>query len=768
VVLEKKLMAPKVVLISLDGCTNQILERYLSDGTLDPAKGLGLLRSKGAFATGNQTITPSLTAPAHIAIATGSTPVNTDINANTFHIVGSQFTQNISGFGAPIGGYSFGQDGPRESTNPTARPVWVDLRAAGKKVVTATFPGGDGVTVTLPGNPNVILQSSSVRTVDYTVPFGSFGGIGTTGFTLQSSNFTPASATLIAQLTAAGRTSNSPLLVANLETIPVTGAGSLTGGSRNPFSIQVAAFDTTGDGVTNYDTLAFFDANQTIPIGQQSLPSTGPAYIRANSGNSQPFYFEGSNNRVGTAFYVSNLPPDLNNVRIVRYAANFIPRNAPVIGSVDDVNNNVGFWSPQPDFRLTQRSAPGLASFPEIELEQAYVDLVKISEDYTARLVVRSIQQNSNADLVMTYFEQPDGSEHQFLLTDPRQASDPLNPNSIGSNQDQAKIVRYSNYVKAAYRGANDAVQKIIDTVGVDANGVPRSNIIVVSDHGFAPFHTVVNPTAFLQANNFDTTKVRAVSSGPAVNFYISLQGREPNGTVSPQEYVQLQRQLVTAVSSFTETNSNFTQGAASVPIFDKVYVRPVSANPTAQEIIQAKSEFISQDSGDVFALLNIGYNFDAVQNPVVIRAGDPAATTPILSVPPFYGAHGYDPTSAQMQAVFYAAGPDINANARIGQVRNIDVAPTISQILGVPPTRTFQGQAITGLVKNPTASSGGMILGQTITDGLPVLIMLAVLMTIGLVRLVRRAQLMLKQAGKPFTFKRMFRALLLQFQRRE
>jgi len=54
-------MAPKVVLISLSGCTNQILERFLSDGTLDASKGLGLLRSKGVFATGNQTITPSLT-----------------------------------------------------------------------------------------------------------------------------------------------------------------------------------------------------------------------------------------------------------------------------------------------------------------------------------------------------------------------------------------------------------------------------------------------------------------------------------------------------------------------------------------------------------------------------------------------------------------------------------------------------------------------------------------------------------------------------------
>jgi Type I phosphodiesterase / nucleotide pyrophosphatase len=754
-------MAPKVILVSLDGCTNQFLDRFLADGTLDPTKGLGLLRSRGAVASGNQTITPSLTAPAHIAIATGSTAVNNNINANSFHLVSGPFASNTSGFAAPIGGYSFGQDGPRESTDPTARPVWVDLRAAGKRVVTATFPGGDGATITLPGNANVVLQSSNIRTVDYTVPFGAFGGIGTTGFTLQPSNFSPAPAALVAQFTAAGRQSSSPILVANLETIPTTGTGSLIGGSRSAYNIQVAAFDTTGDNLVNYDTLAVFDANQTIAIGRQALPSTGAAYLRPNAG-SQPFYFEGSTNVVGTGYFLSNLSPNLSDTRIIRYAANFIPRNAPALSSVNDINNNVGFWSPQPDFRLTQRSAPGLASFPEIELELAYSDLVKISEDYTTRLVTRAVQQNANADLVMTYFEQPDGSEHQFLLTDRRQASDPLNPLSIGANQDQAKIARYDGYIKTAYKGANDGIQKLIDTVGVDANGVPRSNIIVVSDHGFAPFHTVVNVNAFLTANNFDTTRVRAVSSGPAVNFYINLQGRESNGTVSPQEFVQLQQQLLTAVRGFNDTNVTFTQGAASAPIFDKVYSRSVPANPTVQQIIQARGEFIGQDSGDVFALLNLGYNFDAVQVPPVVRAGDPIATNPVLSVPPFYGAHGYDPTSPQMQAVLYAAGPNINAGARIGQVRNIDVAPTIAQILGVPATRTFQGQVIPGLVKSSTAGMGAIGL----TDGLPILMMLLVLAIATMVRVVRRVSLSIKQTGKAVTLQSVIAVLVKSFKR--
>jgi predicted AlkP superfamily pyrophosphatase or phosphodiesterase len=66
-------MAPKVILLSLDGATDAIVDKYLANGVLDPKTGLGLLKSKGVAATDNETITPSITAPSHIAIATGST-----------------------------------------------------------------------------------------------------------------------------------------------------------------------------------------------------------------------------------------------------------------------------------------------------------------------------------------------------------------------------------------------------------------------------------------------------------------------------------------------------------------------------------------------------------------------------------------------------------------------------------------------------------------------------------------------------------------------
>ncbi|HMF45370.1 MAG TPA: alkaline phosphatase family protein, partial [Candidatus Udaeobacter sp.] len=104
---------PRVVIISLDGATPRIVDQLNAGGQLNPNEGINLLRTKGFSALQNITIAPSLTAPAHIAIATGSIAAANDVVANTFHLVASPFTFNISGFSAPIGGYSI--DGPAES-----------------------------------------------------------------------------------------------------------------------------------------------------------------------------------------------------------------------------------------------------------------------------------------------------------------------------------------------------------------------------------------------------------------------------------------------------------------------------------------------------------------------------------------------------------------------------------------------------------------------------------------------------------------------------
>src|SRR5262245_20583930 len=326
------LAAPRVVVISLDGGTARFVRELIRDGTIPRDEGLGLLARTGLSAGGNITVNPSLTAPGHIAIATGSSPARNDVLSNTFHLVASPFIATASGFSAPIGGYDF--HGPAESADPTAEPLWLALRAAGLRVVTATFPGGDGLDVRVPGvGGSPIIQSAAKRTVDYTVPFGAFGGVGARGFVLGQSSFGPATAETLARLAAAGKTSFSDVLQTSAPIETFTAAGAT-------FKILVAALDTTDDGVVNYDTLAFFDQTLGIQPGPFALPATGPAYVKASDRRSSPFYLDGTTTKAGLAFYVTRLEPDLSTVHVGRYSASFIPRNAPVGADVDDINGN--------------------------------------------------------------------------------------------------------------------------------------------------------------------------------------------------------------------------------------------------------------------------------------------------------------------------------------------------------------------------------------------------------------------------------------------
>jgi hypothetical protein len=194
--------AGRVLLISLDGAKPDLIRQYLHTGILPWNGGLGRLSRDGVVAEQNITATPSLTAVAHLEIATGSTSVHNDIPSNTYHAVAAPINASISGFAGPIGGYQIAPLGP--SPKPTAEPLWVRLRKAGKTVVAATWPGADGADIRING---VVVQSAQpTRVTDYTVPFGAFGGLGATGFSLTAANFSPDAAVAV-QLTAAGHPS---------------------------------------------------------------------------------------------------------------------------------------------------------------------------------------------------------------------------------------------------------------------------------------------------------------------------------------------------------------------------------------------------------------------------------------------------------------------------------------------------------------------------------------------------------------------------------
>lgn len=61
-------------------------------------------------------------------------------------------------------------------------------------------------------------------------------------------------------------------------------------------------------------------------------------------------------------------------------------------------------------------------------------------------------------------------------------------------------------------------------------------------------------------------------------------------------------------------------------------------------------------------------------------------------------GMHGYPPDNPDMHAVFFAMGRGIPSDLSLGPVRAIDVAPTLTHLLGIAPPRNSEGTPIPGI----------------------------------------------------------------------
>ena len=77
----------------------------------------------------------------------------------------------------------------------------------------------------------------------------------------------------------------------------------------------------------------------------------------------------------------------------------------------------------------------------------------------------------------------------------------------------------------------------------------------------------------------------------------------------------------------------------------------------------------------------------------VVVLAPPGVAIAPIRA--PLRGSHGYRPELAGMGALFIAAGRGVQPGATLGEVRVIDVAPTVLALLGAPVPEWMEGRRL-------------------------------------------------------------------------
>jgi Type I phosphodiesterase / nucleotide pyrophosphatase len=161
-----------------------------------------------------------------------------------------------------------------------------------------------------------------------------------------------------------------------------------------------------------------------------------------------------------------------------------------------------------------------------------------------------------------------------------------------------AKVVRYATYVQFGYQQANAPVEAILEAVDSSRSGELRRDVLVISDHGMAPFHTAVSLANLLRNAGIDLTKIGLRTTGPATHVQVNLQGREPpSGTgVLSSDYPALVASIARALRETTDPNAFLNPRERR--LVSHVWTRPDDCGQPGT------CTDLGQDSGDVHALM--------------------------------------------------------------------------------------------------------------------------------------------------------------------
>ena len=197
-----------------------------------------------------------------------------------------------------------------------------------------------------------------------------------------------------------------------------------------------------------------------------------------------------------------------------------------------------------------------------------------------------------------------------------------------------------------AVASVNRTLRQLLDSMAVMpfADSV---NIVLVSDHGMATVRSD-KPMAvsdILARAGIDTTRMEVSDNGPTLSLWFGADSARMRAA-----HAVLDRSLPHAHTYFR------------------------SETPPAWHLRD------NPRSGDLLIVADEGFI-------VARRASDK---------PPTAGAHGYDPTLPDMQAIFIAAGPNIRPIGTLPPFENVDIYPFLAALLRLERVPRVDGNAAT------------------------------------------------------------------------
>ena len=659
----------KAILFSSDGMRPDLMEAYAAQGLMPTYADLMAKGVRGA--NGMLQAFPPNTGVGWYTMATGTYPSEHGSTNNTYHRTGETAFNNRTSFSAP--------------GTLQADTIAAAAERSGKKVAQIDWVGGAQAGISGP-------------TVDFTNFFSTRGVLAAPlNATEQAGAAAFGISYQVAGFATAGGWTNVPAgdpAAPSMQTLLTVAS---TFAAQNPTRVyDIYIYDSNVDGTAAYDhailvpSAAAKDGNlksADLAVGafKEVKLSGADGLIGARAGQTAGFYTK----LISLSGDLSTFKLYFTSVERVIATCGAPCAGLPAGGAGED--------------KLEKYIADNLptaiaADFAPLEAriidEDTYVqqgrDLEREYSDAVLQYILGTLQPDTQ--LALVGYPVTDEFSHQFMaLTTPTDIDGAPNPyydDLEGNGTPDGRIAIRDGYIRSAYHEA-DAKLGLARSL----MGVADTTVFAGSDHGFAPQWYAVNAPKILTDAGIQTPEqpsncraaattnlAKACWAGGTAQFYVNTT--LPVGTT----YAQVRAAITNAFTNLTDPANPGKQ--VVLKILQKEELRNVDGSDSLHP----------SRSGDVVVVLRPPYQFDA------------ATPGQRIAFSQFFGQHGYLPDmvdlahNINMHATFVAAGPGIRKQATpVAGIRAIDLAPTLSFLLGTDGPQNARGKILVSLTTKPS-----------------------------------------------------------------
>jgi len=300
--------------------------------------------------------------------------------------------------------------------------------------------------------------------------------------------------------------------------------------------------------------------------------------------------------------------------------------------------------------------------------ERRYVETVALCIRQFTRLTDFAMDRTP-WDLLVSYLPFPDGALHVWLGR--------LDPSLPGHDPELARRLRP---MLDEVLAATDAfVGHIADRAGTG------TLVAVGADHGMGGIDRVLRPNVALRKEGLlavdargeiDLARTRAVYFPGNSGYVLVNRADREGGIVKPEDEESVRREVAAALLAVRDPR---TGGAPVTGIMDprqRDGRDPALGGP---------------DGGDLYLSVLPGYDLSGSVLGEAVQQVDPK------------GVHFLNPERPEMLASFVVAGPGVAPGAKLGTIRQIDIAPTLCALLGISPPAQAIGRVLpAALARSP------------------------------------------------------------------